>query len=118
MVELYVMWSRKIKSDPKIIIIRSLVSVVLAMSCNSIFADDDAMMDVDDNAASFSGPWPTSTNRILYYGDDYQFANGTNSSAITAETVYTTAATLDVTGRYQVFVRWTTHPNRASNAQY
>jgi len=88
------------------------------MSCNSIFADDDAMMDVDDNAASFSGPWPTSTNRILYYGDDYQFANGTNSSAITAETVYTTAATLDVTGRYQVFVRWTTHPNRASNAQY
>ena len=102
----------------KLIITASAITTLMVACSGSALADDDSIMDVDDNAAAFSGAWPRSTSRILYYGDDYQFAIGTNSSSITAEAIFTTAATLDVTGRYQVFVRWTTHPNRASNARY
>lgn len=93
-----------------------LIGAVLCLS--PAYADDDAIMDVDDNAASFTGTWPSSTTKILYYGDDYQFAWGSGSGTRTAEATWTTAQVVDVTGEYQVYVRWTTHPNREETAWY
>lgn len=82
------------------------------------YADDDAIMDVDDNAAAFTGTWGTSTSKLLYYGDKYRFAWGSGSSTTTAEAVWTTASTADVSGEYQIFVRWSVDPNREESAVY
>jgi len=96
----------------------SIAAFLLATGSNYVIADDDAIMDVDDNAAAFTGTWPTSQAKILYYGDDYQYAWGSGSSTTTAEAVWTTQQTVDATGEYQVYVRWTTHPNREESAIY
>ena len=95
-----------------------IVALLIGTGSHYVMADDDAIMDVDDNAAAFTGTWGTSTAKILYYGDDYQYAWGSGSSTATAEAVWTTQRTADATGEYQVFVRWTTHPNREESAIY
>ena len=84
----------------------------------NLWADDDAIMDVDDNAASFVGSWGTSSVRILYYGDDYAFAAGSGGGATTASATFTTAQTADITGQYHVYVRWTAGNMRATSAVY
>lgn len=94
------------------------IALGAVLSLSPAYGDDDAIMDVDDNAAAFTGTWPQSQSKILYYGDDYQYAWGSGSSTTTAEAVWTTERTADVTGEYQIFVRWTTHPNREESAIY
>jgi hypothetical protein len=83
-----------------------------------VFGDNDAIMDVDNHAATFSGVWGTSTVKILYYGDNYQYAWGSGTSSATAEATFTTASTADISGQYEVYTRWTTHPNREETAWY
>jgi len=94
-----------------------LVALPLLLPGPNLWADDDYMMDVDDNAASFSGTWQRSTYRILYYGDDYQYAVGSGGAPNAAAT-FTTAQTADITGKYAVYVRWTAGTARATNARY
>ena len=94
-----------------------LVASAMLLQGPNLWADDDAIMDVDDNAAAFVGTWPRSTFRILYYGDDYQYAAGSGGAA-TASATFTTAQTADITGRYHVYVRWTAGTARATNARY
>ena len=94
-----------------------LVASAMLLQGPNLWADDDAIMDVDDNAAAFSGTWSRSTFRILYYGDDYQYAVGSGGAA-TAAATFTTAQYADITGRYQVYVRWTAGTARATNARY
>jgi hypothetical protein len=105
----------------KLLLVICLVLSIVLLGPNllrtNVWADDDAIMDVDDNAATFTGSWPRSTNRILYYGDDYQYAVGSGGSA-TATATFTTAQVADITGRYQVYVRWTAGNARATNATY
>ena len=96
--------------------------------CSAIpaWADDDAMIDLDNHIAAFSGTWGYSTGRILYYGDDYRWALCSGSASITAEAAFSTsnvgsngtAILADITGEYAVYVRWTTYPNRTINAKY
>ena len=101
----------------KKLIVVILLALGMVFQGASLWADDDAIMDVDDNAASFSGTWGRSTVRILYYGDDYQFASGSGGGE-TARATFTTAQTADITGNYHVYVRWTAGNMRATNANY
>jgi len=95
-----------------------LLAIGISFQGVSVWADDDAIMDVDNHSAAFTGTWPTSTTKILYYGDDYRFAWGSGSSTMTREAVFTTAQTADISGYYAVYARWTTHPNREESVYY
>jgi hypothetical protein len=101
----------------KKLIVVILLALGMMFQGASLWADDDAIMDVDDNAASFSGSWGTSTVRILYYGDDYQFASGSGGGE-TARATFKTYRSADITGKYHVYVRWTAGTMRATNANY
>jgi len=101
----------------RIFLIAFLVIGVIVQGAQ-LWADDDGIMDVDDNAASFSGSWINSTVRILYYGDDYEAAHGSGGSGTTATATFNTARYTDVSGYYQVYVRWTAGGQRATNATY
>jgi len=101
----------------RIIFVTFLALGILFQGAN-LWADDDGIMDVDDNAAVFSGSWINSTVRILYYGDDYEAAHGSGGSGTTATATFTTARYTDVSGYYQVYVRWTAGAQRATNATY
>jgi len=94
------------------------LSLCILLPGATLWADDDGIMDVDDNAAVFSGSWINSTVRILYYGDDYEAAHGSGGSGTTATATFTTARYTDVSGYYQVYVRWTAGAKRATNATY
>jgi len=83
-----------------------------------VMADDDAIMDVDNHAATFTGTWGTSTAKILYYGDDYRYAWGSGSGTSTATATFATAQTADIDGYYAVYARWTTDPNRHNAVTY
>jgi RHS repeat-associated protein len=69
---------------------------------------------VADNASgSATGTWPTSTSVGGYYGANYQVhAAGPGAS------VFTWTLGVPAAGTYQVYARWTQHPNRATNAKY
>jgi len=68
---------------------------------------------VDNDAASYTGTWPTSTSVAGYQGNNYQYhAAGTGANAATWSTPVGSA------GDYTVYARWTSHPNRATDATY
>lgn len=68
---------------------------------------------IDNNALVFftEGPWASSSVSPGYFGDDYHFieAGTGNNRAVW---------NLEVIREYEVYVRWTSHSNRASNAKY
>ena len=90
------------------------------MAWAPVYADSDAIMDVDDNAANFTGTWGTSTNKLLYYGDDYQYAWGAGGSnpTATAYAQWIAPFPAEITGSYEVYVRWSVAPNREESAVY
>lgn len=67
----------------------------------------------DNTTGTALGTWPTSTSVSGYYGANYQpHAAGTGAETFTWTLNVATA------GTYEVYARWTAHPNRASNAKY
>jgi hypothetical protein len=105
----------------KKIILIGLVTAALMFQGTALWADDDAIMDVDDNRAVFApnpAAWITSTVRILYYGDDYEAILGSGTAATTASATFTTKEFTDITGRYHVYVRWTAGNQLATSARY
>ncbi|MEP5764318.1 MAG: RHS repeat-associated core domain-containing protein [Halieaceae bacterium] len=67
---------------------------------------------LDNVDATVTGTWSSSTSVAGFEGGDYlAAAAGTGAGTVTWETTV-------VPDSYQVFARWTSHPNRASNAQY
>ena len=82
-----------------------------------LWAYDDSMMDVDNHSAAFVGDWGYSTNKILYYGDDYRYAYGGGG---TKTATWTTNEYTDgyPYGYWKVFARWTTASNRYTAAVY
>ncbi len=67
----------------------------------------------DNPSGSATGTWPTSTSVGGYLGTNYQVhAAGTGSN------VFTWTLNAPNTGTYEVYARWTQHPNRATNAKY
>jgi hypothetical protein len=95
-----------------------LLALGIILQGASLWADDDAIMDVDNHDAAFTGTWGTSTTKILYYGDNYRYAWGSGSSTTTREAVFTTNQYADVSGYYAMYVRWTTATNREESVLY
>jgi hypothetical protein len=104
----------------KKILFISLLALGFLLQGVTLWADDDAIMDVDNNAAAFFGFWGTSTNKILFYGDNYRWALGAgrNVSTPTRTATFTTARVADITGLYEVYVRWTRGNDREESAVY
>ncbi|MBN2259988.1 MAG: hypothetical protein JW702_05565, partial [Clostridiales bacterium] len=68
---------------------------------------------VDNSEADFVGYWPDSTAVSGYYGSNYQH-NVAGSGGDTASWSFS----IPSAGVWEVFARWTSHENRASNARY
>jgi RHS repeat-associated protein len=67
----------------------------------------------DNASGSATGTWPASTSVSGYLGSNYQVhAAGTGANAFTWPLNVANA------GSYEVYARWTQHPNRATNAKY
>jgi hypothetical protein len=104
---------------------RTVITILLGLSVClwgiPSWSQDDAMIDIDNHVATFSGSWGTSTGRILYYGDDYRYATCSGSTFITGEALFSSAEVeilVRSTGEYAVYVRWTVDPNRTTMAHY
>ena len=72
-----------------------------------------AAIMADNSSGSATGTWPPSTSVSGYVGTNYQVHTaGTGANVFTWTLAVPSAAT------YQVYARWTQHPNRATNAKY
>ena len=96
-------------------ILAGLCSLVLllAPAARPVFADE---VVVDDAAPTvqISGEWATSTVSGGFIGSGYRYrVAGDGSSSVTWLLPASASA-----GTYEVFARWTSGPNRASNATY
>jgi hypothetical protein len=90
--------------------------VAVGLLCSTLapaaFAEE---LIVDDSAASVQvkGTWATSTNGSGFIGNGYRFrVAGDGSNSLRWPFVGTSG------GSFEVFARWTSGPNRASNATY
>jgi len=68
---------------------------------------------VDNQQASFTGTWPNSTSVKQYYLGNYQY----HSPGTGANTANWTTGVSQL-GSYDIYVNWTAHANRASNAKF
>ena len=67
--------------------------------------------NADASGVSIVGTWTASTSISGYYGANYLTDGNTNKGLSSV----TFAPTLPQAGQYQVYARWTTNPNRATN---
>ena len=75
---------------------------------------DELVVDDASSAAQITGTWATSSVGSGFVGSGYRYrVGGDGSSGVTWPFPSTAAA-----GGYEVFARWTSGPNRASNAGY
>jgi lipoprotein-anchoring transpeptidase ErfK/SrfK len=102
--------------------ISSVRSVIAAMGlCVLVFgaarAQADELSVVVDNTGPFvqvTGPWVSTTLTDGFIGSDYLFRPASQGDA----TVFWPFPSTTTAGRYEVFARWTSGPNRATNALY
>src|SRR5579859_4018885 len=104
---------RKLAGGP----VRLVLALILLVSAAAAplrpaFADE---LVVDDDAAGvqFTGTWATSTNGSGFVGAEYRFRVA-GSGASSVRWPFPGAAA----GSFEVFARWTSGSNRASNATY
>lgn len=62
--------------------------------------------------SDLDGNWTRSTSEAGYYGNNYQTRAGTTATSWARWT-----ARFPASGYYDVYIRWTSHPNRASSAK-
>ena len=75
---------------------------------------DELIVDNGDSAAQVKGNWTATSTTSGFYGGNYLFrTSGDGSSSVTWPFPSGAAA-----GRYEVFARWSSGPNRATNATY
>ncbi len=73
--------------------------------------NNDILIDNNDSAqVVFNGNWTHSTTTIGYFGDDYLYTDTIAPASIIFN------ATIDTTATYEIFTRWVSHPNFATNA--
>jgi len=102
------------------------MSLVFCLLDFSAWGDEDAIIDIDNHVATFTGTWGTNNTPILFYGDDFRWAACSGSTSITAEATFSSANVRSdgsaiypaISGEYAVYVRWVVHPNRTTNAKY
>ncbi len=73
----------------------------------------EIVVDNGDPAFNANGNWPLSTSVAGFLGANYQY-NAAGSGADIA----TWTGVIAESGSYEVYARWTAHPNRATNATY
>lgn len=66
--------------------------------------------DADSTGITKVGTWGSSTFVPGYYGTDYLYASGGSGASLTF------TPTIPATGTYDVYVRWTAYPGRATRA--
>lgn len=88
------------------------VTMLIGISASAF---GQVVVDTDDNAASFLGSWNTSNAILLYYGNDYQVAQG-GGSIDSAR--FFSPTPIGTTGTWCIEARWTAAPNRTTAAQY
>jgi len=67
--------------------------------------------NADSTGVTLVGTWTSSTSISGYYGNNY-ITDGNSNKGVSSVTF---TPTLPTPGAYQVFVRWTANPNRATN---
>lgn len=73
--------------------------------------EEDILIDNNDTEnVVLSGNWTTDTSIFGYFGEDYLYAGTESSASITFN------ATIDSAGTYEVFTRWVSDPEFATNA--
>src|SRR5262249_6460123 len=75
---------------------------------------DEMIREDGSGRVQISGSWMTSTTSPGYFGEGYHFRVAGDGSSRVRWPFPSSAAT----GSYEVFARWTSGPNRASNATY
>src|SRR5215471_2817499 len=90
-----------------------LVLVLLAsIAPRAALADGELVVDDDAASVQVKGVWATSSATSGFLGAGYHYrVAGDGSSTFTWPFA-------GPAGRYEVFARWTSGPNRASNATY
>jgi lipoprotein-anchoring transpeptidase ErfK/SrfK len=77
-------------------------------------AADELILDNNAPFVQVTGPWTSTATTIGYAGGDYLFRTAGAGNA----TVFWPFPAAAPAGHYDVSVRWTSGPNRASDAQY
>ncbi len=93
--------------------VRALQARLLADKQLLHWGGADSGIIVDDaspQGVTIVGSWTHSDSVVGYYGSDYLTDGNTNKG----DASVTFAPTLPQGGRYEVYARWTAHPNRAS----
>ena len=97
--------------------IRALFASALAMSlfgAPAAHAADEVVLDNSSPFVQVSGAWTSNALTPGFTGNDYLFRPASSGDA----TVFWPFPTTADGGRYEVFARWTSGPNRATNALY
>jgi len=98
-------------------LVEAVVAVLLALStllAPSAFAADEVVLDNGSPSVQVSGAWTSAALTPGFTGADYLYRPGSGGDA----TVFWPFPSNSAGGRYDVFARWTSGPNRASNALY
>src|SRR5437764_15191042 len=91
-----------------------LLSLLLgSLSVGTAWADE-LIVDNSDAGVQARGKWATTTTTGGFYGADYLFRTAGDGSSTVVWPLPSNAAA----GRYEVFARWSSGPNRATDATY
>lgn len=82
-------------------------------ACTPAHAPTAIVADNASGSQSGPNPWASSTSVGGYYGTNYQ-----HRSAGTGANAFTWSLNVATAGTFDVYARWTQHPNRATNAKY
>src|SRR5260370_384388 len=99
------------RTHPLILVLLALASLVVLPAAVSA---DDLVVDNNTPFVQVSGPWVSTSLTEGFAGPDYLFRPASAGDA----TVFWPFPSSISPGRYEVFARWTSGPNRATNALY
>ena len=95
------------------LLLATLLLASAALPLASPVAAAEFIIDNSDGV-QVKGNWSTSSTTVGYLGADYLFRTAGDGSATVTWTLPANAAP----GRYEIFARWSSGPNRATNATY
>ena len=93
----------------------SSTALTVAMLSLASTSNADTVMELDEARASFVGDWDDSTTYDGWYGTEYRYAEG-GGTADTA--TFQSPTTIDSTGAWCIYSRWTEANNRSTMARY
>ncbi|WP_309397941.1 LamG-like jellyroll fold domain-containing protein [Cerasicoccus maritimus] len=88
-----------------------LLTAGLLLFSPSLDAIEIIVDNTDSSQTSSTGAWSTSSSTAGYYGSDYAHDNNTNKG----QNTFTFTPDIPTTDYYEVFLRWCSYSNRATN---